>query len=142
MDDEAKLLKKAYDTNLALLDAEKLEVRVLDDGTVVTVPVPDNQTRQRATESAFDLVGAKQNTREPHTDNGPGLTLVLPNYYSQEFLEREKRVINMVTVNPEDDLSGPTGGTSLREDHVEDVEPEVPVQLGEPIEVAPSSPGE
>ena len=125
LQDEAALLKEAFDTNRALLSAEKLEVRVLDDGTVVTVPVPDNQVRQRAVESVFDVVGAKQNTRGESDNSGPKLTLVLPNYYSPEFLERERKVIDVTgTVEPSSpDAGGHSDGIQLIEDDVSDREP-------------------
>lgn len=129
---------------MALLDAEKLEVRVLDDGTVVTVPVPDNQTRQRATESAFDLVGAKQSIKEVNTDNGTKLTLILPNYYSQEFLDKEKGVINVTgqVVDKEDDQIGHVAGDSMRESVVEYIEPLAPIQPVTDDVVAPSNDGQ
>lgn len=95
LEDEAALLKAAFDTNVKNLTAEKLEVRVLEDGTVVTVPVPDNQIRQRAVEAAYDMVGAKSNVKGEGDGGGPRLTLVLPNYYSREFLEKEHATIDI-----------------------------------------------
>jgi len=108
LEDEAALLRDAIERNKANLVAEKVEVCVTKSGEVITVPVPDNQTRQRAVESIYELIGAKQNVRQEVSHEGPGLTLVLPNYYSQEFLEKERHVVD-ITPQP-DQLESPGYG--------------------------------
>ena len=125
--DEADLLKKAFDTNAALLNAEKLEVRVLDDGTVVTVPVPDNQVRQRAVESVFDVVGAKRNTKGDGESGGSKLVLVLPDYYSPEFLKQERKPIDVTATTMESTPNssfGPASSNTISDAYVSEDQPD------------------
>jgi len=117
LEDEAALLKSAIEQNKENLKAEKIEVFVNDKGDVTTVRVPDNQVRQRAVESIFDLVGAKPSIRSEGGGDGPSLTLVLPDYYSKEFLSNERGTID-VTPKPVqlEDSSDGGDGPDVRRD--------------------------
>lgn len=111
LEDEAELLKAAIETNRANLNAEKVEVFVSESGDVTQVRVPDNQVRQRAIESVYDLVGAKPSIRSEGGSEGPSLTLVLPNYYSPEFLAKEGKGNVPIDITPQPtSLDSPSDG--------------------------------
>jgi hypothetical protein len=88
LDQLADAIRRAFATNLKLLEAEKTVITTCE-GQVLKFNVPDNAARQRAAESLYDIGGVVPKT-DPQQSAGPMVVLQLPNYYDPAFVQAAK----------------------------------------------------
>lgn len=101
-DELATGVRQAFDENKRLLTATKIEVKVDPAGGVHEVEVPDNQARQRAIDTMFDLAGVRKQRSNGLENSGPAVVINMPGYYSKEFLEKEQHVVDVSADYSED----------------------------------------
>ena len=94
-------VREAFDQNRQLLQAVKLETKVID-GLPVTKESPDNAARQKAIDSIYGIAGIRDQRAEHLGSGGPSVTIHIPDYYSREFLEQEGTLIDVDSSDTDD----------------------------------------
>ena len=93
-------LRKAFDRNKELLDATRVEVKVVGMETT-EIEVPDNTARQRAVDAIYDITGVRRGRTEGGGGGGPTFVVNFPSYYDPKLVTTE--VIDAEAVGGIDD---------------------------------------
>lgn len=100
-------IREAFDVNRELLKASKVELKAVGE-EVHQIESPDNSARQRAVNAIYGLGGLSNGPKEDTGPKGPMFTLILPNYYSDDLIQKGE-VVDVGDGHDSLDSRGSTG---------------------------------